>query len=154
MSRSQTWTGKETSFHLRTHFLKVRACVYKHSKFLLDTEMLGFSGSKRKLLSLERRLGANSLHLSEHGSSLAFSSKSLGPLCYSVLRAFDIKWQILAVSALLLDTKAETGRLSKNRGVFMLMVLQARKPHHMAPASDWFLVGTSYCCKSRHQKDN
>lgn len=82
--------------------------MYKHSKFLLDTEMLGLSGSKRKLLPLECRLGADSLHLSEHGSSLAFPSRWLGPLCYSVLRAFDFRWQILPVSALLLDTKAET----------------------------------------------
>lgn len=73
-------------FTFKNQFLNVCACVYKHSKFLLDTEMWGFSGSKRKFLPSECRLGADHLLRSEHVLCLAFSSKMLGPVCHSVLR--------------------------------------------------------------------
>lgn len=87
------------------------ACVYKHSKFLLDTDTLGFSGSERKL-SLACRLGTDSLSLSEDILSLAFSHLSYGAL--SVTLFFGLLaicssdfWQILAVGALSLDTETE-----------------------------------------------
>lgn len=140
-------------FTFKNQFLNVCACVYKHSKFLLDTEMWGFSGSKRKFLPLEWRLGADHLLRSEHVLCLAFSSKMLGPVCHSVLReSFGFQVANLGCRCCVPRHKGWDKMTEKEQRFIYAHGSTGWESNHTAPASDWFLVGTSYCFKWQHQQ--